>query len=38
MLETNIKKDFLDLFYHIIKDYKLDNENKLNLFSFFIRN
>lgn len=38
MLETNIKKDFLDLFYHVIEDYKLDNENKLNLFSLEINN
>lgn len=38
MIETNIKKDFLDLFCHIIEDYKLDNENKLNLFSLEIKN
>lgn len=38
MIKTDIKKDFLDLFYHVIKDYELDNENKLNLFSLEIKN
>lgn len=38
MLETGIKSSFLDLFYHIIKDYKLENENQLNLFSLEIKN
>ncbi|XPV70194.1 MAG: DUF1837 domain-containing protein [Halarcobacter sp.] len=38
MLKTDIKCDFLDLFYHVIKDYKLENQNKLNLFSLEIKN
>ncbi len=38
MLETDIKKDFLDLFYHVIEDYELENANKLNLFSLEIKN
>lgn len=38
MLETDIKEDFLDLFYHVIKDCELENNNKLNLFALEIKN
>ena len=38
MIETNIKSDFLDLFHHIIKDYKLENSNSLNVFTLKMQN
>lgn len=38
MIETNVKKNFLDLFYHDIEDYKLDKSNKLNLFTLKVKN
>jgi uncharacterized protein DUF1837 len=38
MIETNVKKNFLDLFYHDIKDYKLDKSNKLNVFTLKVKN
>jgi hypothetical protein len=38
MIETNIKTEFLDLFHHIIKDYELDNSNKLNVFTLKMQN
>jgi hypothetical protein len=38
MIETNINSSFLDLFYHIIEDYKLDNSNSLNVFTLKMQN
>ncbi|WP_121967250.1 DUF1837 domain-containing protein [Myroides sp. N17-2] len=38
MLEKNIKEDFLDLFYHDLRDEKLENDNCLNLFTLKVRN
>ncbi|NVK52515.1 MAG: DUF1837 domain-containing protein [Flavobacteriaceae bacterium] len=38
MIQTNINSDFLDLFHHIIKDYKLDNSNSLNVFTLKMQN
>lgn len=38
MIETSIKSEFLDLFYHIIEDYKLENSNSLNVFALKIQN
>ena len=38
MIETNVKKTFLDLFYHDIEDLELDKSNKLNLFTLKVRN
>ena len=38
MLDQNIKKDFLDLFYHEIQGEKLENGNALNLFILKIKN
>ena len=38
MIETNINSEFLDLFYHIIEDYKLDNSNSLNVFTLKMQN
>ncbi len=37
-IPTNIGKEFLDLFYHEIKDQDLSNSNKLNLFSLRVTN
>jgi len=28
VIETDIKEDFLDLFYHVIEDYKLENQTE----------
>jgi len=38
MIETNINSNFLDLFHHIIKDYGLENSNKLNVFTLKMQN
>ncbi len=38
MIETSIKKEFLNSFYHIIEDYQLENNNTLNVFSLKIQN
>lgn len=38
MIETNVKKNFLDLFYHDIEDYKLDKSNRLNVFTLKVKN
>ncbi len=38
MIETNINSDFLNLFHHIIEDYKLDNSNSLNVFTLKMQN
>ncbi|MDY0194223.1 MAG: DUF1837 domain-containing protein [Aliarcobacter butzleri] len=38
MLETSVKENFLDLFYHDIKDYELEKSNKLNLFTLKVKN
>lgn len=38
MIETNINSSFLDLFHHIIKDYELENSNKLNVFTLKMQN
>jgi hypothetical protein len=38
MIETNVKESFLDLFYHDIEDFELDNNNKLNVFTLKIKN
>lgn len=37
-LKTDIRKDFLDLFYSDIKDQELENSNKLNLFTLRVTN
>lgn len=37
-LKTDIRKDFLDLFYPDIKDQHLENSNKLNLFTLRVTN
>jgi hypothetical protein len=38
MISTSIQSDFLDLFYADIKDYRLANDNKLNVFTLKIAN
>jgi hypothetical protein len=38
MIETTIKKGFLDLFYHDLKDQGLEKSNTLNLFTLKVRN
>ena len=38
MIQTDVNSDFLDLFHHIIEDYKLENNNDLNVFSLKIQN
>lgn len=38
MIETNIKDDFLALFYNDICDEKLENNNSLNLFTLKVKN
>jgi hypothetical protein len=38
MLQPSIKQDFLDLFYSDIKDYSLENGNKLNVLTLKIIN
>lgn len=38
MIDTSVKKKFLQLFYHEIKDHQLDKSNKLNLFVLKIQN
>jgi len=38
MIETNVKKNFLDLFYHDVKDYNLDKSNRLNVFTLKVKN
>jgi hypothetical protein len=38
MIETSINSNFLDLFHQIIEDYKLDNSNKLNVFTLKMQN
>ncbi len=38
MLQTSVSKDFLNLFYHEVKDYHLLKSNKLNVFTLKIRN
>lgn len=37
-LTTNIRKEFLDLFYPDIKDQELENSNRLNLFTLRVTN
>lgn len=37
-LTTNIRKEFLELFYPDIKDQNLENSNKLNLFTLRVTN
>lgn len=37
-LETNVRKEFLDLFYCDLKDRELCNSNKLNLFTLRVTN
>lgn len=38
MLERSIQDNFLDLFYHDMKDQALDNKNSLNLFVLKVKN
>ena len=38
MIETNVKKTFLDLFYHDIENAELDKSNNLNVFTLKIQN
>ena len=38
MLDTTIKKDFLNLFYNDLCDFSLENSNKLNLFTLKVKN
>lgn len=38
MIEKNIKKDFLDLFYHDIRSQGLHNSNTLELFTLKVKN
>ena len=38
MIDTTIKTDFLDLFHHDLNDVKLENQNKLNLFTLKVKN
>ncbi len=38
MIENNIKKDFLDLFYNDLCDEALENNNHLNLFTLKVKN
>lgn len=38
MIETNVKEDFLDLFYHEINGRQLEKGNKLNAFVLKIKN
>lgn len=37
-LPLNLSEDFLELFYHEIKDRELDRSNKLNLFTLKVKN
>ncbi len=38
MIDTDVKSEFLALFYHDIIDRKLDNDNRLNAFTLKIQN
>lgn len=38
MIETSVKDNFLDLFYHDLKDINLDRSNKLNAFTLKVSN
>jgi hypothetical protein len=38
MIQTDVNSDFLDLFHHVIEDYKLDNSNSLNVFTLKMQN
>ncbi|MEP5339287.1 MAG: DUF1837 domain-containing protein [Algibacter sp.] len=38
MIETNIKENFLDLFYHDIENLELNKSNKINVFTLKVRN
>ncbi len=38
MLDTTIKKDFLDLFHNDLCDFSLENNNRLNLFTLKVKN
>jgi len=38
MIETNIKKTFLDLFYHDIENLELNKSNKINVFTLKVKN
>ena len=38
MIESNIKEEFLDLFYHELVDEELDKGNNLNLFILKVKN
>lgn len=38
MITTSIKKAFLDLFYHDLRDLELNKSNKLNLFTLKVKN
>jgi len=38
MIETCVKESFLDLFYHDVKDLKLNRSNNLNVFTLKITN
>lgn len=38
MIDLSIKERFLDLFYHEISDFKLENYNSMNVFTLKIKN